>query len=136
VPLSVRVARNLIWFQATLAVLSIVLLILGLVLDPNDFLEDLLYAPFYLPPLATGWLANQWHTRRPRVRHATIAVQLAIPLIDLIHFLIEDTLDWILTAPWSALIVTLLLLPPARTWFTPTLQTPGTPPQPAPPAAT
>ncbi|WP_433444874.1 hypothetical protein [Nonomuraea sp. CA-141351] len=135
-PLSVRVARNLIWLQATLTLLSIVLLILGLVLAPNDVLEDLLYAPFYLPPLATGWLANQWHTRRPRVRHATIAVQLTIPLLDFIHFLIKDTLMWVVTAPWSALIVTLLLLPPARAWFAPTLQTPCTPSQPAPPAAT
>ncbi|MEV0590301.1 hypothetical protein [Nonomuraea cavernae] len=134
-PLSVRVARNLIWFQATLTLLGIVLLILGLVLDPSDLQEGLLYAPFYLPPLAAGWLANQWRTRRPRVRHATIAVQLAIPLLDFIHFLIEDTLSWVLTAPWSALIVTLLLLPPARAWFAPTLQTPYTPSQPAPPAA-
>ncbi|GAA3595754.1 hypothetical protein GCM10022419_093810 [Nonomuraea rosea] len=135
-PLSVRIARNLIWFQATLTLLNIVLLILGLALNPNDFLEDLLYAPFYLLPLATGWLANQWRTRRPRVRHATIAVQLAIPLLDFIHFLIEDTLMWVLSASWSALIVTLLLLPPARTWFAPTAQMPGTPSQPAPPAAT
>ncbi|TMR12150.1 hypothetical protein ETD86_33490 [Nonomuraea turkmeniaca] len=135
-PLSVRVARNLIWFQATLTLLGIVLLIVGLVLDPNDVLEELLYAPFYLPPLATGWLANQWRTRRPRVHHATIAVQLAIPLLDFFHFLIEDTLSWVLTAPWSALIVALLLLPPARTWFAPTLQTPCTPSQPAPPATT
>lgn len=124
-PQSVRVARNLIWLQATLAMFGIILLILGLVLDPNHLLEDLLYAPFYLPPLATGWLANQWRTRRPWVRHATIAVQLAIPLFDFIHFLIEDTLDWVVTAPWSALIVALLLLPPARTWFAPTLQTPN-----------
>ncbi|MEU8193175.1 hypothetical protein AB0C10_05270 [Microbispora amethystogenes] len=135
-PLSVRVARNLIWFQATLTLLGLVLLILESVLDPNDVLEDLLYAPFYVPPLVTGWLANQWRTRRPRIRHATITVQAAIPLIDFIDFLVEGTYTWVLSAPWSALIVTLLLLPPARIWFTPTLQIPGTPSQPAPPVAT
>ncbi len=131
-PLSVRVARNLIWLQATLALLGIVLLILELVLDSNDVLENLLYAPFYLPPILAGWLANQWRTRRPRIRHATIAVQVAIPLLDFVHFLVEGTFEWVLTAPWTALIVTLLLFPPARTWFTPTLRTPGTPSQPAP----
>ncbi|GLW08756.1 hypothetical protein Misp01_38860 [Microtetraspora sp. NBRC 13810] len=134
-PLSVKVARNLIWFQATLALVSIVLLIPRLEFDPNDFLEDLLYVLYFLPPLAAAWLANQWHTRRPRVRHATIAVQLAIPLLDFIYFLIEGTLDWVFTAPWSALIVTLLLLSPARTWFAPALQIPRTPSEPAPPAA-
>ncbi|MBO4269586.1 hypothetical protein GSF24_02790 [Microbispora triticiradicis] len=132
-PLSVRVARNLIWLQATLALLGIVLLIPELVLDSDHVLENLLYAPFYLPPLVTGWLANQWHTRRPRIRHATIAVQVAIPVLDFVHFLVEGTFEWVLTAPWSALIVTLLLLRPARTWFTPTLQTPS---RPAPPVAT
>ncbi|UBU13524.1 hypothetical protein [Nonomuraea gerenzanensis] len=116
--------------------LSIVLLILGPALGSDDILDDLLYAPFYLPPLATGWLANQMHTRRPRVRHAAIAVQLSIPVLDFIHFLFEDTLTWVLSAPWAALIVTLLLLPSARTWFAPTLPAPCTPSQPAPPAAT
>ncbi|MFC5821104.1 hypothetical protein [Nonomuraea harbinensis] len=135
-PLSVKIARNLIWFQATITLLGIVLLIMGLVLEPSESLEGLSYAPFYLPPLAAAWLANQWHTRRPWVRHATIAVQLAIPLLDFIDFLISDTLGWVLTAPWSALIVTLLLLPPARTWFAPAQQSPRTPSQPAPPAAT
>ncbi|MCK2214071.1 hypothetical protein MF672_009755 [Actinomadura sp. ATCC 31491] len=133
-PLSVRIARNLIWFQATLALISVVLLILGLILDPDDSPEGPLHALVYLPPLAAAWLANQWPTRRPPVRLATIAVQLAIPSLDFIHFLIENTLDWALTAPWSALIVTLLLLPPARTWFTPALQA-RSPSQPAPPAA-
>ncbi|MEU8394097.1 hypothetical protein AB0C28_02830 [Nonomuraea sp. NPDC048892] len=130
-PLSLKFARNLIWLQATIALISVVMLILALAAGFDENLEHLLYAPSYALSLATGLLANRWRTRHPRVRLVTIAVQLAIPLFDLVYFLIEGTLDWIITAPWSALIATLLLLPPARTWFTPAVQEA----QPAPPAA-
>lgn len=130
-PLSLKFARNLIWLQATIALISVVMLSLALAAGFDENLEHLLYAPSYALSLATGLLANRWRTRHPRVRLVTIAVQLAIPLFDLVYFLIEGTLDWIITAPWSALIVTLLLLPPARTWFTPAVQEA----QPAPPAA-
>ncbi|WP_346112659.1 hypothetical protein [Nonomuraea maheshkhaliensis] len=126
-----KFARNLIWLQATIALISVVMVILALAAGFDENLERLLYAPSYALSLATGLLANRWRTRSPRVRVGTIAAQLAIPLFDLVYFLIEGTLDWIITAPWSALIVTLLLLPPARTWFTPAVQES----QPAPPAS-
>ncbi|MEV0161041.1 hypothetical protein [Nonomuraea fuscirosea] len=132
-PPSLRLARNLIWLQATLTLISVVLGILALAAGSTEVFEHLLYLPSYVLSLATGLLANRWRTRRPRVRDVTIAVQLAIPLLDFVYFLFDGTLEWVVTAPWSALIVTLLLLPPARTWFTPVLQPPS-PPQPAPPA--
>ncbi|MEV4567164.1 hypothetical protein AB0K12_25645 [Nonomuraea sp. NPDC049419] len=116
-PMPVKVARNLIWIQATIALLNIVLLFLALFIDSRSAVQDLLYAPIHLPALLTGLLANKWHTRQPRLRLATIAVQLVIPVLDVIEFLIDGTVIWVISAPCTALIVTLLLLPSAKTWF-------------------
>ncbi|MEV4806856.1 hypothetical protein AB0K18_43250 [Nonomuraea sp. NPDC049421] len=55
--------------------------------------------------------------KRPRLRLATIAVQLAIPVLDVIGFLIDGTVTWVISAPCTALIVALLLLPSAKAWF-------------------
>ncbi|GAA3121184.1 hypothetical protein [Nonomuraea salmonea] len=62
-------------------------------------------------------MANKWHTRRPRLRLVTVAVQLVIPVLDVIEFLIDGTVTWVVSAPCTALIVTLLLLPSAKAWF-------------------
>ncbi|GAA3121195.1 hypothetical protein [Nonomuraea salmonea] len=44
-PMPVKVARNLIWIQATLALLSLILLFLALFTDSRSAVQDLLYAP-------------------------------------------------------------------------------------------